>query len=89
MAHGAGYSATQLGAASPQGLAYRITDRGRRAAAPDEVPEDFAAVMTRLGPVDLATVDTLIAASIWPGAGCVCSAIAPGQAVMCSDVPRL
>jgi len=52
------------GAASPDGLSYRITDRGRRAAAPDEVPEDFAPVMTRLGPEDLATVDTLIAAGI-------------------------
>jgi hypothetical protein len=34
------------GAASPDGLAYRITDRGRRAAAPD----DFTPVMTRFGP---------------------------------------
>ena len=52
------------GTASPDGLSYRITDRGRRAAAPDEVPEDSAPVMTRLGPVDLATLDTLIAAGI-------------------------
>ena len=37
------------GAASPHGLSYRITDRGRRgAAAPDEVLEDFTPVMTRL-----------------------------------------
>jgi dihydrofolate reductase len=52
------------GVASPHGLSYRITDRGRRAAAPDEVPEDFTPVMTRLGPADLASVDTLITAGI-------------------------
>ncbi len=52
------------GAASSRGLSYRITDRGRRAAAPDEVPEDFTPVMTRLSPADLATVDTLITAGI-------------------------
>ena len=48
------------GAASPHGLAYRITDRGRRAAA----PYDFVPVMTRLGPADLATLDGLITAGI-------------------------
>jgi hypothetical protein len=48
------------GAASPRGLAYRITDRGRRAAAPD----GFVPVMTRLGPADLATLDGLITAGI-------------------------
>jgi hypothetical protein len=48
------------GAAGPHGLAYRITDRGRRAAAPD----DFTPVMTRLGPADLATLDGLITAGI-------------------------
>jgi hypothetical protein len=52
------------GAASPHGLAYRITDRGRRAAPPDDVPEDFTPVMTRLGPADLATLDSLITADI-------------------------
>ena len=52
------------GAASPDGLSYRITDQGRRAATPDEVLADSTPVMTRLGPVDLATVDTLIAAGI-------------------------
>jgi hypothetical protein len=51
---------TPAGAASPQGLAYRITDRGRRAAAPD----GFTPVMTRLGPADLATLDSLITAGI-------------------------
>jgi hypothetical protein len=51
---------TPAGAASPQGLAYRITDRGRRAAAPD----NFTPVMTRLGPADLATLDSLITAGI-------------------------
>jgi hypothetical protein len=48
------------GAASPHGLSYRITDRGRRAAA----PEDFTPVMTRFGPADLATLDSLITAGI-------------------------
>jgi hypothetical protein len=52
------------GAASPHGLSYRITDRGRRAAAPDDVPEGFTPVMTRLGPADLATLDSLITAGI-------------------------
>ena len=52
------------GAASPHGLSYRITDRGQRAAAHDDVPEDFTPVMTRLGPVDLATLDSLITAGI-------------------------
>jgi hypothetical protein len=52
------------GAASPHGLSYRITDRGQRAAAQDDVPEDFTPVMTRLGPVDLATLDSLITAGI-------------------------
>jgi hypothetical protein len=46
------------------GLSYRITDRGRRAAAADDVPEDFTPVMTRLGPADLATLDTLITAGM-------------------------
>lgn len=48
------------GAAGLDGLAYRITDRGRRAAAPD----DFVPVMTRLGPADLAILDGLITAGI-------------------------
>jgi hypothetical protein len=48
------------GAASPHGLSYRITDRGRRAAARD----DFTPVMTRLGPADLTTLDNLITAGI-------------------------
>lgn len=52
------------GAAGPHGLSYRITDRGRRAVAPDDVPEDFTPVMTRLGPADLATLDSLITAGI-------------------------
>jgi hypothetical protein len=52
------------GAASPHGLSYRITDHGRRAAAPDDVPEDFTPVMTRFGPADLATLDSLITAGI-------------------------
>jgi hypothetical protein len=52
------------GAASPHGLSYRITDRGRRAPTPDDVPEDFTPVMTRFGPADLATLDGLITAGI-------------------------
>jgi hypothetical protein len=54
------------GPASPHGLAYRITDRGRPAATPDDVPEDFTPVMVRLGPADLATLDGLITAGIVP-----------------------
>jgi len=49
---------------SPHRLAYRITDRGRRAATSDEVPENLTPVMTRLGPADLAAVDALITAGI-------------------------
>jgi hypothetical protein len=52
------------GAASPYGPSYRITDRGRRTAAPDDVPEDFTPVMTRFGPADLAALDNLITAGI-------------------------
>jgi hypothetical protein len=51
-------------AASPHGLSYRITDRGQRAATQDDVPEDLTPVMTRLGPADLATLDSLITAGI-------------------------
>jgi hypothetical protein len=54
----------QAGAASPHSLAYRITDRGPAAAARDEAPDDRTPVMVRLGAVDLATVDTLIAAGV-------------------------
>jgi RNAse (barnase) inhibitor barstar len=52
------------GEAGPHGLSYRITDRGPRAAAPDQEPEDLTPVMTRLGPADLATLDGLITAGI-------------------------
>jgi hypothetical protein len=48
--------------ASAGGLSYRVTDRGRTAAAHEEAPEDLTPVMARLGAVDLATVDTLITA---------------------------
>jgi hypothetical protein len=54
----------KAGAASPRGLAYRITDRGSSAAARDEASEDRTPVMVRLGAVDLATVDTLITAGV-------------------------
>ena len=52
------------GAASPHGLSYRITERGRRPAAQDDVPENSTPVMTRLGPADLAMLDNLITAGI-------------------------
>jgi hypothetical protein len=54
----------QAEAATPHSLSYRITDRGRTAAACDEAPEDRTPVMVRLGAVDLATLDTLITAGI-------------------------
>jgi len=54
----------EAGAASPHGLSYRITDRGRPAAARDEATEDRTPVMVRLGAVDLATVDTLITTGV-------------------------
>ena len=46
------------------GLSYRIANRGRTVAAPDEAPDDRTPVMVRLGAVDLATVDTLITAGV-------------------------
>jgi hypothetical protein len=55
---------SQAGAASPQGLSYRITDRGRSAATRDEAPGDRTPVMVRLGSADLATLDGLITAGI-------------------------
>ena len=55
---------SQAGAASPQGLSYRITDRGRSAAARGEAPEERTPVMVRLGSADLATLDGLITAGI-------------------------
>jgi hypothetical protein len=51
-------------AASRGGLSYRIADRGQSAPAHDEAPEDRTPVMVRLGAVDLATVDTLIASGV-------------------------
>ena len=50
--------------ASAGGLSYRIADRGHPAAAHDEAPEQRTPVMVRLGPADLATVDTVIIAGI-------------------------
>jgi hypothetical protein len=52
------------GAAGPRGPVLRIGGRGGRARALDEVSEELTPVMTRLGPGDLATVDTLITAGI-------------------------
>ena len=51
-------------AATPHGPTLRIGARGGQAKTPDEVSEELTAVMTRLGPADLATVDTLITAGI-------------------------
>jgi hypothetical protein len=42
----------------------RIRGRGGRGATPDDVAEELTPVMTRLGPADLATVDTLVSAGI-------------------------
>jgi hypothetical protein len=42
----------------------RTADSGQRAAAQDDVPEDFTPVMTQLSAADLATLDTLITAGI-------------------------
>ena len=52
------------GAAAPHGPRLRIGGREGQAKTPDEVSEELTAVMTRLGPADLATVDTLITAGI-------------------------
>jgi len=52
------------GAARPRGPVLRIGGRRGRAATLDDVSEDLTPVMTRLGPADLATVDTLITAGI-------------------------
>jgi hypothetical protein len=52
------------GAEQPRRHVLKI-GRGGRARKPlDEASEDFTSVMTRLGPADLATVDTLITAGI-------------------------
>jgi hypothetical protein len=52
------------GGAAPHGPMLKIGGRGEQAKTPDEVSEELTAVMTRLGPADLATVDTLITAGI-------------------------
>jgi hypothetical protein len=52
------------GAATPEGLSYRIVRHRKRAAPPDEAPGELTPVMARLGPADLATLDTLITAGI-------------------------
>ncbi len=51
-------------AATSHGPMLRIGGRGGQAKTPDEVSEELTSVMTRLGPADLATVDTLITAGI-------------------------
>jgi len=53
------------GAPRPHGLpVLSIAGRGGRTRTPEEVSEELTSVMTRLGPADLATVDTLITAGI-------------------------
>jgi hypothetical protein len=53
------------GAPRPHSLpVLSIAGRGGRARTPDEASEELTPVMTRLGPADLATVDTLITAGI-------------------------
>ena len=53
------------GAPRPHSLSVlKIAGRGGRARTPEEVSEELTPVMTRLGPADLATVDTLITAGI-------------------------
>jgi hypothetical protein len=52
------------GPARPHGPIIRIGGRGGRAKTLDEVSEELTPVMTRLGPADLAAVDTLITAGI-------------------------
>lgn len=52
------------GAAKGHGPILRIGGHGGRAKTLDEVSEELTPVMTRLGPGDLATVDTLITAGI-------------------------
>jgi hypothetical protein len=53
------------GAPRPHSLpVLKIPGRGVRARTPEEVSEELTPVMTRLGPADLATVDTLITAGI-------------------------
>jgi hypothetical protein len=51
-------------AGRPHGPILKIGVRGGRAKTLDEVSEELTPVMTRLGPADLATVDTLITAGI-------------------------
>jgi hypothetical protein len=55
---------TGAGALRPRGPILRIGGRGSRAGTVDDASEELTPVMTRLGPTDLATVDTLITAGI-------------------------
>jgi hypothetical protein len=52
------------GAATPEGLSYRLVRQRKQAALPDEAPEELTPVMAWLGPADLAALDTLITAGI-------------------------
>ena len=51
-------------AGRPHGPVLRIGGRGEGARTPDEMSGELTPVMTRLGPADLATVDTLVTAGI-------------------------
>jgi hypothetical protein len=52
------------GAARSAGPILKLKGRAARIGTPDEGSEELTPVMTRLGPADLATVDTLITAGI-------------------------
>jgi hypothetical protein len=52
------------GASKSLGPILKLKGRAARVATPDEGSEELTPVMTRLGPSDLATVDTLITAGI-------------------------
>jgi hypothetical protein len=51
-------------ASRSRGPMLRVRGLGVQARTPDDASEELTAVMTRLGPADLATVDTLITAGI-------------------------
>jgi hypothetical protein len=52
------------GAVAPEGLAYRIVLHQKPAAPRGETPEELTPVVARLGPADLAALDTVIGAGI-------------------------
>ena len=52
------------GAATPEGLSYRLVRHRKQAAPPDDASQELTPVMTRLGAADLATLDSLITAGV-------------------------